>query len=389
MQNAWCFFITTKEVIKIEAITREEVLLQSIAEGKEVTLEPKTRLEWWLKKIAESGGSGGVSSWNDLTDKPFYKTKQEILPESILTVTDMMATAVIGVELALGANVEVNWNGTIYNTVYRSQYIDDNFYMNYIGNLSIYGALLGVEWENTGEPFFGMIMDGQAMFLVTDGSTEITVSISAEVYVPINEKYLPNNGEADWNKTDVGAGFIRNKPFYHILETVYEWDGDITDKESAKISDTIVLYKISSEVPVGMNNRAYLVEQWTSASGIIADLYNGVLQDFYSYGDYEFYYGVSGIPEAVIVLKDLTSCEGLSLTKGVYFIHSLDTSGAVMRYITKLSIYYIDELNPVYLPSGGTFESVECKNQFWLWGTKDGNPYRYSVKIVDGELIVR
>lgn len=61
----------------MDAKTRTEAMLKAIADGDNITLEPKTRLEWWLKKISEGGGSGTGSGGgvpehtHDWNAKPF------------------------------------------------------------------------------------------------------------------------------------------------------------------------------------------------------------------------------------------------------------------------------------------------------------------------------
>lgn len=54
---------------------RREMFLHAIATGCECPIEPVTREEMLMaehaKREAQGGGSGGVSSWNDLTDNPF------------------------------------------------------------------------------------------------------------------------------------------------------------------------------------------------------------------------------------------------------------------------------------------------------------------------------
>lgn len=59
----------------IDPITRREKYLAKMAGSNIVTPKPITREEMFLAKAAESAGSGGVSSWNDLTDKPFGEEK--------------------------------------------------------------------------------------------------------------------------------------------------------------------------------------------------------------------------------------------------------------------------------------------------------------------------
>lgn len=57
----------------LEPITRQEKIIS----GQDLT--PITRMEKFLKQYG--GGSGGATSWNDLTDKPFYKEVTETVIE--------------------------------------------------------------------------------------------------------------------------------------------------------------------------------------------------------------------------------------------------------------------------------------------------------------------
>lgn len=60
-------------------VTRREMFLDALCDGEVCGLEPVTREEMMLKELTEnagvSGEGGGVSSWNDLTDKPFENTQ--------------------------------------------------------------------------------------------------------------------------------------------------------------------------------------------------------------------------------------------------------------------------------------------------------------------------
>lgn len=56
----------------LEPITRQEQIIA----GKD--LQPITRMERFLKEYGGGDGSGGVTSWNDLTDKPFQHKRYTI-----------------------------------------------------------------------------------------------------------------------------------------------------------------------------------------------------------------------------------------------------------------------------------------------------------------------
>lgn len=74
----------------IEPITREEKFLAKAGGQNVETPEPITRKEMFLDAVAKNGGgggTGGVTSWNDLEDKPFGYTvndKYELLNETYL-----------------------------------------------------------------------------------------------------------------------------------------------------------------------------------------------------------------------------------------------------------------------------------------------------------------
>lgn len=61
---------------------REKMFLNAAATGETTDLKPITRVERFLYQIAQnigSGGGGGVSSWNDLKDKPFGEVMGDTL----------------------------------------------------------------------------------------------------------------------------------------------------------------------------------------------------------------------------------------------------------------------------------------------------------------------
>lgn len=59
----------------MKALNRKEALVNAKANGTLDSFKPLTREEAFTKKALELGG--GASSWNDLTDKPFYEERHE------------------------------------------------------------------------------------------------------------------------------------------------------------------------------------------------------------------------------------------------------------------------------------------------------------------------
>lgn len=92
---------------------------------------------------------GGVSSWNDLTDKPFGEEDGlvEILPETKLS-NNILATTLPGFELTVGETYRVTYGGNEYNMICKA-YAAGDITVPYLGNLH----LLDQAAEDTGEPF--------------------------------------------------------------------------------------------------------------------------------------------------------------------------------------------------------------------------------------------
>lgn len=217
----------------LEPITRQEKIIA----GQDLT--PITRMEKFLKQYG--GGSGGVTSWNDLTDKPFGETTtvKEVLAEcqpEFVAAQGMFALNSVP-DIEAGAEYIVNWNGVEYKCTAVQTAEDSSAKVIALGNLSATGG------ENTGEPFTIGANYGEqpgCFVIPLDGSTTLTISIRQEVtevkkisgkYVegmgyeedgvvhPIDEKYLPSGigGECDWNT-------MKNRPFDKEIDT--SWYGE-------------------------------------------------------------------------------------------------------------------------------------------------------------------
>lgn len=158
-----------------------------------------------MKMLNSGGGSGGggVSSWNDLTDRPFYS---EVAVGTVLAETSQAfnedASAFIltdPISVTTGEEYTVKWNGTEYTCTCgefdASGGEGDPVMAQALGNL----AAMGVG-DDTGEPFFILIAPADmvesagcgALIMPLDGSTELTISITGmtEVVHQIPAKYL-------------------------------------------------------------------------------------------------------------------------------------------------------------------------------------------------------
>ena len=142
-------------------------------------------------KLGLAPGAGGVSSWNDLTDKPFYTSVEfaEIVPAQSVTFAAQSGTNIasyppVGTELKAGETYIVTWDGTDYRCI-----ASGDSKAVFIGNMSIMG---GMDEDDTGEPFLIAASSSQSMTAAKEAGTH-TVGISGktEVVHPIDGKYLP------------------------------------------------------------------------------------------------------------------------------------------------------------------------------------------------------
>lgn len=122
----------------------------------------------------------GVSSWNDLTDKPFNIV--ELMPKTELVYYDATGifTASTDFELAAGRTYIVNWNGVEYTaTASAGTFVSENIAaaVIYVGNPAVVGG------ENNGLPFavarilFDPTSKGVIGAIPLDGSTSVSVGI--------------------------------------------------------------------------------------------------------------------------------------------------------------------------------------------------------------------
>lgn len=177
----------------LEPITRQEKIIA----GQDLT--PITRMEKFLKQYG--GGSGGVSSWNDLADRPFYSEYETgtVLAETSPAFDEEQGQGVFiltdPIRVTTGEEYTVKWNGTEYTCVCGDVELDSTM-CQYLGNTS------AMEGDDTGEPFFVLVIPSEveaaagctAQIFPMDGSTELTISITGTVetvhQIPV--KYIPN-----------------------------------------------------------------------------------------------------------------------------------------------------------------------------------------------------
>lgn len=143
--------------------------------------------------------SGGVTSWNDLQDRPFGESVEtvEFLPETVCFFqsmpsleTNMMPGGTIPsqYDLVVGQTYIVTWDGVEYECVAKE-----------VSNSTV--PVLGNEnysWSNydgTGEPFYisASVQWGFTMYTpVSDGEHTVAIRTMQTITKPLDAKYLPN-----------------------------------------------------------------------------------------------------------------------------------------------------------------------------------------------------
>lgn len=156
------------------------------------------------KLVGGSGGSGGGSGLPEITTET-----EEILALQTLTFEEqggVYGTTVAGTfDMAVGDTFTVSYDGDDYEvTVFE---VADRGILGF-GNLS-----LTEPGADTGEPFFGGIMEGNGLVIIASTSDPThEVGISSTVYNPANGSILVVDG-GEWKAIPTGGiGLISTKP---------------------------------------------------------------------------------------------------------------------------------------------------------------------------------
>lgn len=160
-----------------------------------------------LEEILENGV--GISSWNDLTDKPFYEdgVKEIVVIEEFSFEGEMYQGETNVDPLVLGDIYKVVINGETY----------DNVLCKDMNGIPVIGYIDGDE-STYGYPFIVAIMDGFIMVMcMSDATNTIKVLNTSPNIKTIDEKFLPKSvlAQSDWEQNDKSNySFIKNRPFY-------------------------------------------------------------------------------------------------------------------------------------------------------------------------------
>lgn len=133
------------------------------------------------------GGGGGSVDWADIQNKPFGDGLVTLVDNQTITLYDGQGMIEPFVELLLGEEYTVIYNGTEYKSTAIAMTVEGIGSGIAIGNGAIFGG------ENTGEPFIIGYMNSMTLLAVADGSSEVVLTVIGEEVRKIDAKYIPES----------------------------------------------------------------------------------------------------------------------------------------------------------------------------------------------------
>ena len=137
--------------------------------------------------VKEIDADGKPTKWEsaDYQPRTHWKEVVELLPntQAAFSEEDGFFIVEFGFDFVAGNDYSVNWNGVIYNCVAVD--MDGGAV---IGNVD---AVAGT--GDSGEPFFVIASEGSLIAVPLDGSAELVIGVSGEVYQTIDKNYLPRD----------------------------------------------------------------------------------------------------------------------------------------------------------------------------------------------------
>lgn len=297
-----------------------------------------------------SGGSGGVSSWNDLTDKPFYEESSTVTlldnvsftmttanpsnpdtGESFAVKQGIMSGAM---SIAAGDKCTVTVNGVEHElTVFEES--ADGIPAMCLGDFEIMNS--GTPVGDVNFLLFSIEAYGMMGFTMPEDAPEtVTVSVTkdAKVVHHIDEKFIPDT-------------IARVEDVPHEFAEAIEWDGVIEGRDSIDVSDIFDaeahFIHVNDKVLTGNDLASPIISMTTlDGSGMTQSLpvpseYVQVMDD-----------GCIMIGEFIAVIPyDNYVLSGIVFPKaGVWFVRIEDE-----MYASKLTYTAINPLEEKYLPS--------------------------------------
>lgn len=191
----------TSSTLWIDTDSNDEIILAEIDD--DTVSDEKTWSSTKIKTLLNSGGGsgGGVSSWNDLTDKPFsYKLIEDttlVENQSLSTATIVNPDSNIYVaelnyplfNIEEGKTYTIQWDGTTYKSTGEIMEVS-GMTGAMVGNKALISYIYGGSYTDNGMPFCIGVMGATVVIAVGEEHT-INVRYIEEELKTLDAKYLP------------------------------------------------------------------------------------------------------------------------------------------------------------------------------------------------------
>lgn len=133
---------------------------------------------------------GGVTSWNDLTDRPFWEEEEIILDYQILDFTNGNVFKFSNDKsITLGDILNVYWNDEMYTLIVNKRYG-----VIYVGNNTLF---FGDDGDDTGEPFAYYCDNSGIYTLNSRCKSAVPVKITRKIVHKLDTAHMPCDAVID------------------------------------------------------------------------------------------------------------------------------------------------------------------------------------------------
>lgn len=415
----------------IETGAEVNVIESIVVNGEEVTVTDKT-VNITIPEQTQ-GQSQVQSDWNQndetasdyVKNRPFYDETVVVIDET--TVTNGYKPNMLNTLGGTGAHVTVVYDGVSYDCVVKSVLVKQR-------TSGLNGGTAGVPYWTIGsqhylnddlnffpasmESFLIAVNEGNGETTVYCGNGTHTISVTRDVVVQIDEKFIPDtivttpindalkNSVADWNQNDESApDYIKNRPFYDntevLLDTITVNNGDTLDidfvNDIGDAGDTVTVIWDGSSFERDIDRCDVISGRWGILYYTLGNqsYLNDAENAFDDTGEGFLIKTIDGGDGTVTVNCD-SNPHTLSIVKGsIVHIDEKFIPGTIAR-VSDVDAKIDDALASI--PSASTVETKMPISlgafQYFKWGNLPGNTIeekaqhiaRYDVIVYQGEL---
>ena len=235
-----------------------------------------------------SGSGGGVSSWNDLTDKPFYELNETVMVQWDYSAEGRETTTPEGVDITIAkiSNDIVDYS-TVTSAYMEISYVDGSTVKKDISRAYVVhdGGLTAISYgfdalylvPDGGVESQGMALTGGIWAIVNkeDNAVSVTHVFNCSSMKPLDEKFIPDTIA---RKTDLNWENLTDKPFYEAASVVLYKNENLAFVEDDGHYESGVVSEIALE-----SEKEYLIN-WDGTNYMCVcvkvqsnDQYNGML----------------------------------------------------------------------------------------------------------------